>query len=1166
MKKILMKKILIANRGEIAIRVMRAATELGLRTVAVFSEVDKLSLHRFKADEAYVLSKSKGPIDAYLDVEEIIAIAKEKNVDAIHPGYGFLSEEPRFSRRCAESGITFVGPSSELLEKLGNKVVARHIAKGLGISVIPGADQVVKDLDQASIVVKELGFPLIIKATYGGGGRGMRIIRSSDQLENQLEEARREAEVTFGDGSLFMERFIERAKHVEVQILADSYGQVMHLYERDCSIQRRYQKVVEVAPAAAISLKLRKELYEASMHLAQKIGYVNAGTVEFLVDLDRESWYFMEFNPRIQVEHTVTEMVTGIDLVRSQILIAQGCRLQEPPLSLPLQKELPLYGTAVQCRITTEDPQNGFAPDFGKITTYRSPSGFGLRLDGGNTAAGAVLVPFYDSLLVKATAWGRTFKEACQRMDRSLREFRIRGVKTNIPFLENVINHPNFQDGNSTITFLDDTPELFRFARKKDRASRLLRFLAEVIVNGNPQINDRHQPEKLIYEDNGHNKNDLISLHRISSSEVHTSSEGTRQILLQLGPKKFSEWINQQKRLLITDTTFRDAHQSLLATRVRTIDLLKISELVANRLPQLFSLEMWGGATFDTSFRFLNEDPWQRLDVLRERIPNICFQMLLRASNAVGYTSYPQNVVSEFVKESKKRGIDIFRVFDSLNSVENMKGAMAAIIETNAVCEAAICYTGDILDNSKPKYSLSYYVEMARKLEKFGAHILAIKDMAGLCKPYAAHQLIKVLRQEISIPIHFHTHDTSGINSASILKACEAEVDIVDAATSSMSGNTSQPNLNSVVEALRFQPRDTQLDPLILNYYSKYWEIVRSYYRSFDNGLRSSDSGVYHHEIPGGQYTNLKQQAAALGLIDRWSEVETTYAEVNQLFGDIVKVTPSSKVVGDLALFFIARGMVPNDLLKLDVQHDLGLPSSVIELFDGALGIPAGGWPKKVQKIVLRGKKPSRTAVENNLPPVDFAKTKQTLEHQFGRVVRHDEVLSYLLYPKVFQEYVRKRQRFGDVSVIPTPNFFYGMKSGEEITVDLEPGKTLVIKFWTISEPNPDGQRTVFFELNGQPREVVVFDESMKEPIPAHPKIDPTHSGHVGPPSAGLITHVFVQAGQKIKRAEKLFILEAMKMQSTIYAPISGRISAVFVAAGQQVESNELLSVIESQQ
>ena len=1166
MKKILMKKILIANRGEIAIRVMRAATELGLRTVAVFSEVDKLSLHRFKADEAYVLSKSKGPIDAYLDVEEIIAIAKEKNVDAIHPGYGFLSEEPRFSRRCAESGITFVGPSSELLEKLGNKVVARHIAKGLGISVIPGADQVVKDLDQASIVVKELGFPLIIKATYGGGGRGMRIIRSSDQLENQLEEARREAEVTFGDGSLFMERFIERAKHVEVQILADSYGQVMHLYERDCSIQRRYQKVVEVAPAAAISLKLRKELYEASMHLAQKIGYVNAGTVEFLVDLDRESWYFMEFNPRIQVEHTVTEMVTGIDLVRSQILIAQGCRLQEPPLSLPLQKELPLYGTAVQCRITTEDPQNGFAPDFGKITTYRSPSGFGLRLDGGNTAAGAVLVPFYDSLLVKATAWGRTFKEACQRMDRSLREFRIRGVKTNIPFLENVINHPNFQDGNSTITFLDDTPELFRFARKKDRASRLLRFLAEVIVNGNPQINDRHQPEKLIYEDNGHNKNDLISLHRISSSEVHTSSEGTRQILLQLGPKKFSEWINQQKRLLITDTTFRDAHQSLLATRVRTIDLLKISELVANRLPQLFSLEMWGGATFDTSFRFLNEDPWQRLDVLRERIPNICFQMLLRASNAVGYTSYPQNVVSEFVKESKKRGIDIFRVFDSLNSVENMKGAMAAIIETNAVCEAAICYTGDILDNSKPKYSLSYYVEMARKLEKFGAHILAIKDMAGLCKPYAAHQLIKVLRQEISIPIHFHTHDTSGINSASILKACEAEVDIVDAATSSMSGNTSQPNLNSVVEALRFQPRDTQLDPLILNYYSKYWEIVRSYYRSFDNGLRSSDSGVYHHEIPGGQYTNLKQQAAALGLIDRWSEVETTYAEVNQLFGDIVKVTPSSKVVGDLALFFIARGMVPNDLLKLDVQHDLSLPSSVIELFDGALGIPAGGWPKKVQKIVLRGKKPSRTAVENNLPPVDFAKTKQTLEHQFGRVVRHDEVLSYLLYPKVFQEYVRKRQRFGDVSVIPTPNFFYGMKSGEEITVDLEPGKTLVIKFWTISEPNPDGQRTVFFELNGQPREVVVFDESMKEPIPAHPKIDPTHSGHVGPPSAGLITHVFVQAGQKIKRAEKLFILEAMKMQSTIYAPISGRISAVFVAAGQQVEANEVLSVIESQQ
>jgi len=1161
-----MKKILIANRGEIAIRVMRAATELGLRTVAVFSEVDRLSLHRFKADEAYVLAKSRGPIDAYLDVEEIITIAKAKKVDAIHPGYGFLSEEPRFSRRCKESGITFVGPSSEQLEKLGNKIAARQIAKGLGISVIPGANKVIKDLDKASEVVKELGFPLIIKATYGGGGRGMRIIRNSDQLEKQLEEARREAEVTFGDGSLFMERFIERAKHVEVQILADSYGQVMHLYERDCSIQRRYQKVVEVAPAETISLKLRRELYEASVQLAQKIGYVNAGTVEFLVDLDREFWYFMEFNPRIQVEHTVTEMVTGIDLVRSQILISQGCRLHDPPLSLPLQKQLPLYGTAVQCRITTEDPQNGFAPDFGKITTYRSPSGFGLRLDGGTTAAGAILVPFYDSLLVKATAWGRTFKEACQRMDRSLREFRIRGVKTNIPFLENVINHPKFQDGNSTTTFLDDTPELFRFARRKDRASRLLRFLAEVIVNGNPQISNRHQPETLIYEDNSSNEKDLISLQRISSSKGHTPPEGTRQILLQLGPKKFSEWIDQQKRLLITDTTFRDAHQSLLATRVRTIDLLKISELVANHLPQLFSLEMWGGATFDTSFRFLNEDPWERLAALRKRIPNVCFQMLLRASNAVGYTSYPQNVVSEFVKESKKQGIDIFRVFDSLNSVENMKGAMAAIIEANAVCEAAICYTGDILDNSKAKYSLSYYVEMARKLEKFGAHILAIKDMAGLCKPYAAYQLVKVLRQEIGIPIHFHTHDTSGINSASILKACEAEVNIVDAATSSMSGNTSQPNLNSVVEALRFQPRDTQLDPVILNYYSKYWEIVRSYYRSFDNGLRASDSGVYHHEIPGGQYTNLKQQAAALGLINRWAEVETTYAEVNQLFGDIVKVTPSSKVVGDLALFLIARGMVPNDLLKLDVQHDLGLPESVIELFDGALGTPAGGWPKKLQKIVLRGKPPRRTASENNFPPVNFTKTKRVLEHQLGRVVRHDEVLSYLLYPKVFEEYIRKRQRFGDVSAIPTPNFFYGMKSGEEITVDLEPGKSLVIKFWTISEPNPDGQRTVFFELNGQPREVVVFDESMKEPAPAHPKIDPNHSGHVGPPSAGLITHVFVQVGQKIKRSEKLFILEAMKMQSTIYAPISGRISEVFVTAGQHVEANELLSVIEGQQ
>jgi len=1157
-----MKKLLAANRSEIAIRIMRAASELGLRTVAIYSEEDRLGLHRFKADEAYLIGKGKGPVQAYLDIDGIVALAQEKQVDAIHPGYGFLSENHAFSRACQKAGIAFIGPEPELLELLGDKVAARHLAEKAGVRVVPGTQKAVQGLEAAKKAAKSIGFPLIAKASFGGGGRGMRIIRSAGELEARLEEASREAAGAFGDGAVFLEKYIERARHIEVQILADQHGNVMHLYERDCSVQRRHQKIVEVAPAVGISAKVRKELCDAAVQLARTAGYRNAGTVEFLVDADSEEWFFIEVNPRIQVEHTVTEMVTGVDLVRSQILVAQGHKLHEAPLGLPQQNAVPLHGSALQCRITTEDPENSFSPDYGKITTYRSPAGFGIRLDGGTAYGGAVLTPYYDSLLVKVTAWGNSLPEACQRMDRALREFRIRGVKTNIPFLENVVNHRTFQSGQTTTTFLDETPELFRFSRRRDRATRLLNYLGDVIINGNPEVAGKKWPEGYGSAVKATDAEPII-LPEVPFTKGVPPAPGTRQMLLAMGPKKFAEWTRKQKRLLVTDTTFRDAHQSLLATRVRSIDILRVAEAVAHRLPGLFSLEMWGGATFDTSMRFLLEDPWQRLRQLRELVPNICFQMLLRASNAVGYTSYPDNVVAEFVKESARQGIDIFRIFDSLNSVENMRVAIDAALETHAICEPAICYTGDILNPDRPKYSIQYYVKMAKQLEKLGAHFLGIKDMAGLCRPYAAFQLVKALREEIGIPIHFHTHDTSGLNAASILKAAEAGVDVADAAVSSMSGQTSQPNLNSLVEALRHTPRDTQLDPVVLNECSDYWEQVRRYYLPFDGGPGAGDAKVYQHEIPGGQYTNLREQAAAMGLGHRWAEVERTYADVNLLFGDIVKVTPSSKVVGDMTLFLMAKGMKPAELLSLDEGHDLAVPNSVVDMFSGSLGTPPGGWPRKLQKIILRGGEPRKVRPGSDLPAADFEETFRTLEKKVGRSVQRDDVLSYLLYPEVFLKYIKFRLAFSDVSVLPTPQFFYGMRSGEEITVEIEPGKTLVVKFLTVSEPHPDGQRTVFFELNGQPREIVVRDKSLRVAAPAHPKVNPSEPGHVGSPSPGVITNVFVQLSHKVGRGDKLLMLEAMKMQSTIYAPMAGRISQLLVEPGQRVDAKDLLVVIE---
>jgi pyruvate carboxylase len=888
------------------------------------------------------------------------------------------------------------------------------------------------------------------------------------------------------------------------------------------------------------------------VRIAQQSKYCNAGTIEFLLDVDTDKLFFIEVNPRVQVEHTVTELVTGIDIVRSQILIAEGHKLHDAPLSLPKQEEGPLSGTALQCRVTTEDPENHFAPDYGKLTTYRSPAGFGIRLDGGSAYAGARLAPFYDSLLVKVTAWDSTLPSACRRMDRALREFRVRGVKTNIPFLENVVNHPSFQSGEVTTNFLDQSPELFHFATRRDRATKLLSYLGDVTLNGNPEVKGKPVPQTF--------EAPVIPHAPLSGAPP----AGTRQLLQKLGPQKFAQWTRRQKHLLITDTTFRDAHQSLLATRVRTHDLLATCGCIAHRIPNLFSMEVWGGATFDTAMRFLHEDPWKRLRDLRESVPNICFQMLLRGANAVGYTSYPDNVIVAFVREAFAQGVDIFRLFDSLNSIDNMRVAIDAVLESGGVCEPAICYTGDLLDRSRPKYGLAYYVKMAKELEKLGAHFLGIKDMAGLCKPYAAFRLVKALREEIGIPIHFHTHDTSGVNSASVLKAADAGVDVADGAVASMSGVTSQPNLNSIVESLRHTTRDTGLDIAALNECSDYWEAVRTYYEPFDSGLRAGSARLYEHEIPGGQFTNLREQAVAMGLGHRWREVETTYAEVNRLFGDIVKVTPSSKVVGDMTLFLMSREMRPEDVLKLDVHHDVSLPNSVVDMFRGALGVPPGGWPKKLQRIVLRGERPDRGRPSALLEPVDFPAAKQAFEGKVGRTAGNDELLSSLLYPDVFASYNNFCQTYSDVSVLPTPAFFYGLRSDEEITVEIEPGKTLIIRLLTVGEAHPDGSRTLFFELNGLPREVRFRDRSLKVVGRAHPKADPANPGEVPAPTSGVVTGIAVQANQTVQRGQKLLTIEAMKMQSNIYAPVAGRIAKILVGANHSVEAKDLLLTIVS--
>ena len=1141
--------MLVANRSEIAIRVFRAATELGFRTVAIYAQEDRLAIHRFKADEAYVVGEGKGPVGAYLDIPSIIALAKEKGVDMIHPGYGFLSENASFAKACEEAGIIFVGPRVELLQNMGDKTAARALAQKVGVPVLPGTEDPISDRSAALKAAKEIGFPLIIKAAFGGGGRGMRVVTKPGDLADLLDEAQGEAGRAFGNPAVFLERYIPRAKHIEVQILGDKHGNVVHLHERDCSVQRRHQKVIEIAPSVELDEQVRHELCAAAARLCQEIKYDNAGTVEFLYDQDTKEWFFIEMNPRIQVEHTVTEVITGIDLVRSQILIADGKPMHGEEVGIPAQNEIRRSGYAVQCRITTEDPENKFQPDYGRILTYRSAGGFGVRLDGGMGYGGAVITPFYDSLLVKLTVSGPTFAAALQRMDRALREFRIRGVKTNIPFLENVIHNPIFSSGQASTTLIDTTPELFKFKAKRDRATKLLAFIGDVTVNGNPHAK-------------GYVPKELLTPARVPAYDhKQVPPAGTRQLLLELGPKKFAQWTLKQKQLLVTDTTFRDAHQSLFATRLRSYDMLAVAAAVARRTPNLYSMEMWGGATFDTALRFLHEDPWARLRTLREAVPNICFQMLFRGSNAVGYSNYPDNAVAGFVKHSAEAGMDIFRVFDSLNYLPNLKVAMDAVNETHAVCEAALCYTGNILDKSRSKYSLKYYVKLAKELEKMGAHVLAIKDMAGLCQPAAASVLVKALKEEIGIPIHFHTHDTSGIAAASVLAAADAGVDIADLAIASMSGSTSQPNLNSVVAALEFTKRATGLDLGALNELADYWEHVRTFYAPFDTSPKAGSAEVYLHEMPGGQFTNLKEQAAGMGLAHRWPEIARTYAEVNELFGDIVKVTPSSKVVGDMTMFLITRGIKPADVVNLE-PGSVSFPESVIDMLSGGLGQPMGGWPKKLQHVVLGNRKPVKGRPGAGLKPLNFKKIADELAPKLKRDATIDDVFSHVMYPEVFAEYVRKVQASGDLSVLPTPAFFYGMKIGQEISIEIEPGKVLFIRLVNIGAVDAEGKRSVSFELNGMTRQLAVLDKAVKPTVKARVKADPAKPGEVGAPIPGLVTALAVSVGAKVAKGDKLLVLEAMKMQTTVYVPHDGVVEEICVAVSDAVESKDLIARI----
>ena len=1136
------KKIMVANRGEIAIRILRAISELHIRSVAVFTHEDRYSLHRYKADEAYQIGSKDDPLKPYLDIEEIIAVAIENEVEAIHPGYGFLSENVHFATRCREEGITFIGPLPEVMGQLGDKVMAKKVARAADVPVIEDNQE---DLTSDEIAKKEanrIGYPVIIKASAGGGGRGMRVVRNEKELIKSFNEAKSEARKAFGDDTIFLEKYVENPKHIEIQILADNYGNTVHLYERDCSVQRRFQKVVEVAPSYGLKDETREKLYASALKIAKQVNYNNAGTVEFLVDPD-ENIYFIEVNPRVQVEHTITEEITGIDIVRTQILIAAGCKLEHPQIYIKSQDEIQTKGFAVQCRVTTEDPENGFKPDYGTVVAYRSAGGFGIRLDAGNVYQGVKISPFFDSLLVKVTAKGRTLKGASQRLHRALREFRIRGVKTNIGFLENVIYTKEFFDGKATVNFIESNPDLFKIEARLDRGTKTLNYIGNVIVNGNPDVKKK-DPDKIFR---------IPQVPKISRNEE--IQDGTRDLLKKLGRERFIETIKNDPKIHFTDTTFRDAHQSLLATRFRTEDMLKVARSYAVQNPEVFSLEMWGGATFDVSMRFLKESPWRRLQLMREAVPNILFQMLLRGSNGVGYTAYPDNLIEKFIEKSAENGMDIFRIFDSLNWIDNMKGSIKAVRErTESLAEACICYTGELRDDSQKKYTLQYYLDMARQLEDEGAHMLAIKDMAGLLKPYSAELLITELKKAVDLPIHLHTHDTSSIQSGMYLKAIESGVDIVDCALASVSGLTSQPNFNSLVASLKYHERGRDMNLESLNKHSVYFEDVREYYYPFESGLKAGTAEVYEHEIPGGQYSNLRPQATALGLEHKFETIKKNYALVNDLFGDIVKVTPSSKVVGDMAMFMTANDLTVEDIFSKSAS--LSFPESVIGLFKGDLGQPVGGFPDEISKLILKNQKPIKGRANDSMPPIDFDKEYKVFQKEFP-VSTFEDFLSYKLYPKVFKDYYDHMDAYGEISKLPTTAFFYGMKIGEEILVEIGKGKTIIIEFVGWTEPDEHGVRLVAFRMNGQIRRIAVRDESVAVEKISHKKA--SGDKEVGSPLQGKIGEVKVKEGDTVDKDDILFVIEAMKMETTVASMVEGKVKKIHLKDGELVEQDDLV-------
>jgi pyruvate carboxylase len=1139
-------KLLVANRGEIAIRVFRAATELGMSTVGIYTYEDRNSLHRYKADEAYQIGRDDEPLRPYLDIESIIRVAKENGVDAIHPGYGFLSENANLARRCREEGIIFVGPRPEVMEALGDKVAAKEVAQQCEVPLIESSEADLTDIDVALAEAHRIGYPVMLKAASGGGGRGMRVIRDDEQLQKGFFEARNEAQNAFGDDTVFLEKFVERPKHIEVQLVGDQHGHLTHLYERDCSVQRRFQKVVEVAPAVDLTESLRQRLYAYSLKIGKAVGYDNVGTVEFLVNPELDRIYFIEVNPRIQVEHTVTEMITGVDIVKTQLYIASGYPLESPEIGLGPDVTVPRMGVAVQCRITTEDATNDFKPDYGTIVAYRSAGGFGIRLDQGSVYQGAIISPFFDSLLVKVSAHAPTLAGAAQKMLRTLDEFRVRGVKTNMQFLQNIVRNPEFQAGHATVDFIKDNPELLKFKTRLDRATRLLHYIGEVVVNGNPdvagRVDERRQPRK-------------VPLPQADLSQPATP--GTRQKLQELGPEKFAEWLRQEPLIHYTDTTLRDAHQSLLATRMRTIDMLRVANRYARQHPQTFSLEVWGGATFDVALRFLHEDPWARLARLREAVPNILLQMLIRGANGVGYKAYPDNLTERFVAEAGAKGVDIFRIFDSLNWMKGMEACIQFVRkQTTGLAEGSICYTGDILDPSRPKYNLQYYLTLAKQLEDAGAHILCIKDMAGLLKPYAAQELIPALRDTVKLPIHLHTHDTSSLQAATYLKAVEAGVNVIDVALGGLSGLTSQPNFNSAVEMLRHSPRHREFDQASLNEFSDYWEALREQYYPFESGLLAGTAEVYEHEIPGGQYSNLRPQAAALGLLDRFEEVKHRFADANQLLGDIPKVTPSSKVVGDLALFMVSNKLSPEDVVSRG--ESLSFPESVRELLRGDIGQPLGGWPADVQKAVLKEEQPFTDRPNEHLAPIDFDQEWAAFQESHPGA-QFTDLLSSLLYPKVFDEYWKFRLNYGDVSRIQTPVFFFGLKEGEETIIEIARGKSIIIRLQSIGPVNEEGMRTVFFTLNGQTRNLEVRDQHVEVKTVHNAKADRSNPKQVAAPLQGMLSKVLVAPGQQVAKNTPLFVIEAMKMETTITAPDDLTVGTVALGAGARVQADDLV-------